>query len=273
MKYPFNTTTFAALCLLCGSLATGAASAATCTSASTSTEQSLQSIIDGITVGGSSSITTNTDCLDNSALWEFNATGTASTSMVIEISAYDDLNEMGIYDPSDGEMITLYTAAASAGDRVSVDIDSAGSVVTYNSSGQIDTGDLVANLFGFYLTSGSGTTYYSDSSKNPDGSTQMLAYQGNGTDLIDAFVIGGAPWSTNEYLLAWEDLPSFVEANGNGLTPAGAVTCPSSGGGDCDFNDLVVMVESVQPIPVPAAVWLFGSGLLGLVGIARRRKA
>ena len=27
------------------------------------------------------------------------------------------------------------------------------------------------------------------------------------------------------------------------------------------------------PIPVPAAVWLFGSGLLGLVGVARRRKA
>lgn len=29
----------------------------------------------------------------------------------------------------------------------------------------------------------------------------------------------------------------------------------------------------VSQIPVPAAVWLFGSGLLGLVGIARRRKA
>ena len=27
------------------------------------------------------------------------------------------------------------------------------------------------------------------------------------------------------------------------------------------------------PVPVPAAVWLFGSGLLGLVGIARRKKA
>ncbi|NNF17730.1 MAG: VPLPA-CTERM sorting domain-containing protein, partial [Gammaproteobacteria bacterium] len=26
----------------------------------------------------------------------------------------------------------------------------------------------------------------------------------------------------------------------------------------------------VQPIPIPAAVWLFGTGLLGLVGMARR---
>jgi hypothetical protein len=27
------------------------------------------------------------------------------------------------------------------------------------------------------------------------------------------------------------------------------------------------------PVPLPAAVWLFGSGLLGLVGVSRRRKA
>ena len=29
----------------------------------------------------------------------------------------------------------------------------------------------------------------------------------------------------------------------------------------------------VEVVPVPAAVWLFGSGLLGLIGIARRKKA
>jgi hypothetical protein len=29
---------------------------------------------------------------------------------------------------------------------------------------------------------------------------------------------------------------------------------------------------TAQVIPVPAAVWLFGSGLLGLIGIARRKK-
>lgn len=32
-------------------------------------------------------------------------------------------------------------------------------------------------------------------------------------------------------------------------------------------------VTGVSAVPVPAAVWLFGSGLLGLVGVARRKKA
>ena len=32
-------------------------------------------------------------------------------------------------------------------------------------------------------------------------------------------------------------------------------------------------VDSISAVPVPAAVWLFGSGLLGLIGIARRKKA
>ena len=29
----------------------------------------------------------------------------------------------------------------------------------------------------------------------------------------------------------------------------------------------------VGAVPIPSAVWLFGSGLIGLVGIARRKKA
>lgn len=37
-----------------------------------------------------------------------------------------------------------------------------------------------------------------------------------------------------------------------------------AGSGDCSTT-------SVNPVPVPAAAWLFGSGLIGLVGLARRK--
>ena len=39
------------------------------------------------------------------------------------------------------------------------------------------------------------------------------------------------------------------------------------------FSNLGIDNVTVSAVPVPAAVWLFGSGLVGLVGIARRKKA
>jgi len=38
------------------------------------------------------------------------------------------------------------------------------------------------------------------------------------------------------------------------------------------FNAWAVHDGDISAVPAPAAVWLFGSGLLGLVGIARRKK-
>ena len=42
----------------------------------------------------------------------------------------------------------------------------------------------------------------------------------------------------------------------------------------CSFegNTGIICEPLAPPVPVPAAVWLFGSGLLGLVGVARRKK-
>jgi hypothetical protein len=37
--------------------------------------------------------------------------------------------------------------------------------------------------------------------------------------------------------------------------------------------DSVIVNHDANVVPVPAAVWLFGSGLLGLVGVARRRSS
>lgn len=45
-------------------------------------------------------------------------------------------------------------------------------------------------------------------------------------------------------------------------------------GFNANFDILELHVTSViSTVPIPAAVWLFGSGLLGLVGMARRKKA
>ena len=66
------------------------------------------------------------------------------------------------------------------------------------------------------------------------------------------------------------DLLITPEMVGDNLTFGfGAVSTNYNGSGV--FYDNLSFAQ-VAPVPVPAAVWLFGSGLLGLLGVARRRK-
>jgi len=46
-------------------------------------------------------------------------------------------------------------------------------------------------------------------------------------------------------------------------------SCVAQGG---IVADLVSGTYSIAAVPVPATVWLFGSGLVGLIGVARRKK-
>ncbi len=64
-------------------------------------------------------------------------------------------------------------------------------------------------------------------------------------------------------------LPLIADTIGGSPMIAGPFT-----GYNANFDITSITVTSVvSAVPVPAAVWLFGSGLLGLVGIARRKKA
>jgi hypothetical protein len=42
-----------------------------------------------------------------------------------------------------------------------------------------------------------------------------------------------------------------------------------SSAGQLTYN----IVAEAAPVPLPAAVWLLGSGLMGLIGVGRRRRA
>ena len=62
----------------------------------------------------------------------------------------------------------------------------------------------------------------------------------------------------------------------SGTLIAGATIHNEFGGQiDVEEGDFGIRIDDVSfnAVPIPAAVWLFGSGLLGLVGIARRKKA
>ena len=86
----------------------------------------------------------------------------------------------------------------------------------------------------------------------------------------DAFINGGGSFGFDAGL--------NLDDSNVGLSLAVAMISPSSaylmfgdGFGDADYDDMVVRVD-VSAVPLPAAVWLFGTALIGLVGLGKRRK-
>lgn len=66
--------------------------------------------------------------------------------------------------------------------------------------------------------------------------------------------------------------------SGSGLVPAGTYVSFEDlrNGGDLNYHDenfVFTNVSTVSNVPVPAAAWLLGSGLIGLAGVARRKAA
>ncbi len=183
--------------------------------------------------------------------WRVGATGGAIANIQFELSAYANANSFGIYDIyNPASRLTIFSGGDGAG-TTGVLFNLMGGnfcTATYTSGGfsASTCASFATREFGFFLNTPTGNTYYSQTLLNGDGVDHMVAFQGGPT----RGTIGGNPWLANEYLLAWEDL---------------------YGGGDRDYQDFVVLVESVIGVPEPTGLATFGVGLLALGAIARRR--
>lgn len=97
---------------------------------------------------------------------------------------------------------------------------------------------------------------------SPDG-----IFDGSPNSNISLAFIGGTE------VFSGNDLAqSFFHTDFNSLT--GSFDADAAGyGGDLLITSGAYLPGSLPSVPIPAAVWLFGSGLLGLIGFARRKKA
>ena len=104
-------------------------------------------------------------------------------------------------------------------------------------------------IFGKTLLSGSFDSFDYTAVPAPGGTTTEI-FSGQGPDIKNSELLTnlGVPTNTPFEFFGF----TIESANGNVVS-----------------TDII----NTQAVPVPAAVWLFGSGLLGMVGIARRRRS
>ncbi len=208
---------------------------------------------------GNSSVDVLNDAIldDLDSVWEIDGSGSAVSTIVMEAAGFRNSNRFGLYDPLNlSNRIEVFSGAAGPGNVMFMTMLATGQVLING----VPTGAPLTsvNQFGFYLDASIGNRradaiFYSDTLHNADGVDHMYAYQGDVSDpdriQIPPFAEGN--WTNNMYALAFEDLWN---------------------GGDRDYSDFVVMMESITPVPVPGAILL---GMLGLslAGVKLRKYA
>ena len=113
-----------------------------------------------------------------------------------------------------------------------------------------------------------------------DTSGDAWTHTGNVNVLATAATLGDIGWADHtEYLFEIIFTASNIRVSVDGVEQFNVNGTFENGSfGFYNFSQQNVRYAGITediapPVPVPAAIWLFGSGLIGLVGVARRKKS
>jgi Domain of unknown function (DUF4114)/PEP-CTERM motif len=229
----------------------GVQAQASCTFGS-SAEPSLQSALNGWL--GAGAVNAQSGCLADTteSAW---TTTTGGATILLELAGNASTNSFGLYDLSNpANRLSIFSGSDTAGADAVIQLTVVNGtdwlVTVQGSSGPSTSITLHQAAFGFYLGTAQYGSFYSETSRNTDGMDHMYAYAGTNTPFLSG-PLAPSVFSTGDYILAWEDLPASNS--------------------DRDYQDFVVDVMNVSPVPLPSALWLLGSGLVGFFGVSRRK--
>ena len=193
----------------------------------------------------------------------------AGAAQAVTLGTNGDL-ESGAFDGS-------WVVFPNAGTTTIISPGSGGSTYAGEASANAPTGATMkfANVGAGFLTPGQAFTVDFDwkGTNGIGGVIDIRVFSelsGGGVSKTDILAGGtGAGLTADWTNFGVQNLIAGPDVSG-GVTVEFTAICGADAG--C-FSNLAIDNVVVSAVPVPAAVWLFGSGLLGLVGIARKKKA